>query len=1397
MTDPKERSRTPFFSRRLWGIRLKVLIPSAAAALMVLLGLLVLLAPSILSTGPGTRFILHKVNASLDGRLDVDDLSLGWFSGIKVTDAKFTDSDGHELLSCGSLTSNASLFSLIRGNLDLGEVHVDSPVLNIVIPEEPPKKPKKPRKPWTEIPRSVRSLSGNFHVTNARVNVTGPSSMPELHLTNLNLAARVPSISQPITAELSFEMVGPARNGTVNLQTTVDGLAPLLLHNQVPHAELHLQADKLDLASLTCLAAAAGYDLRWSGTLKTNLDLKLEDRQLVLKGQTDLDQFALFGGPLGPDRLDLGTVSIPVDLELQPDRLHLTDLRVENPLVQVRASGDAVPGPHGWVRLEEYKDLKLTGSLNVQFARLADMLPNTLKLREGLRFLDGTLQADLKGANNPIQVSVNTTLKNLRATLDDKQITLDQDVTLDATMRSEDGKPTVPNLTFKSGFADLAGSGAADHFALNGTIDLAGLARQLRNFIRMDDVDLAGTLAVTLDARGDLHHSLQIDLQTDAQDLSVAGLFKKPFTQKRRTLVTTARLDTLNPPETWPKRLTLLAPANDAPTDKLRITTDNLLLVATDASIKLNGFSRPDVETFDLQLETDLAKAQAELGTLVELPAQYDLIGRQALSCTGSLVGDRLQLTRFQSTSTDLALTLKDASTSRTLTRKSLQCSGAVDYDLAAGTLRLPQLDLQVDPIHLKTRNLTLSRLSTPQPDLAVEHFDLTGTLVLADLLKEFAPFLDLADQLTLTGAESVTCAGSVADNTLHLETLQAVGSDLRIVHKGHESDPITQKNLTLEAAGSWNWNTSAVKLTSLSATGDFGTAGITDADLAHLGTDKMTCRAKSFQLKVDQPLATFTPYMNLPEDVRLAGRASLNTRGSLDGSTVTLDDLDASASSLLLTWKAGAKQVRQKTLTAKGSGKLDWKTFDLDLKTMNLAGDFGTADVSNLQLRGITSKKPTVRATVTSKAELAVLQNSFGDLLGLDPKTAYSGTETASFTIETTPDNHIRAEGTSTVVNFRAKAPDLAEINEPGITLDYKVDYDVDRLRLDLQTLKLTSAMLSLDAVGNVSDVGKSWTVNKLDGTIEYDLAKLRVLLNPWLPSDLKIEGRRRDTFTLSGILAGADYQTVLKGLVIKSGYGWTEASSAGINVGKLDNVLSGKDGKFNLTDIKTTVNNGPMTGSFLVDFRPKTPVLKKGDTDITVQRMAINDILTRSLLKYVNPIFGPGEAKGLITAQITKLTIPLEADAMTKAAIQMRAQADELDMEVKGLLAELIALVGGQQLRLQARVDPFDLIITEGKVSYNELTVHTGKVSLTFRGSISIKDKSVNMEVGLPLTEKLIANLPEPAKTLVTRMVGGERIYLPITGTIDKPRLGVEKLLEQVQKLIKPKNLLPELPF
>jgi hypothetical protein len=221
---PTEVQPAPKKKRHLW---LKIV-----AGLVVFLIVLVLLLPTIASTGMVRSIVVGKVNDQLNGKLEIAGWSFGWTSGARIDDLKVLDADGTQILQLKSLDAPISLIGAMRGNYDLHKVVIDgldfhavceadgtlnfaklakasaksaepaNPSPNETKAPEPTENPAPSNSPAGAPPRSTETklpnVRGEIVVTNCTGTIEDLAAKTAARLTSLEADVKIPDINQPI-----------------------------------------------------------------------------------------------------------------------------------------------------------------------------------------------------------------------------------------------------------------------------------------------------------------------------------------------------------------------------------------------------------------------------------------------------------------------------------------------------------------------------------------------------------------------------------------------------------------------------------------------------------------------------------------------------------------------------------------------------------------------------------------------------------------------------------------------------------------------------------------------------------------------------------------------------------------------------------------------------------------------------------------------------------------------------------------------------------------------------------------------------------------------------------------------------------------------------------------------
>jgi len=419
-----EEQQSPLPKRKRGWIRILLwLVVAGLIGLVVLIALL----PTILSSGPITRRIAAGASESLDRDVRIGDFSLGWRSGLKLTDVSVTERDGAPFASLKSLSCDLGIMALVRGRIEVRDLSLVEPKLVVRRDKEghlniddllnPAKEPGEERPPEQEPPAhegpiklpdtSIRAavVNGVFEFEDLKTGET-------VSVRDFSVALAVPSINEPITFSVDFDLLQKGKTESISLKAEariaennrllVDRATASFDFTSVP-----VQATmKLDMSQFNGAPGAKGAEFTFNcnlaelmarigpivglpegmevaGTIQTEMAAtgNLED-SIGLKGSTVVSGLAITGGPLADMPVRQDTIRNALDLtitmkEQQPDAVEITSLTVDAPALKVDISGNATDlGGQGDVQGTVTADGDLTEIAGI----VSGLLPPELRL---------------------------------------------------------------------------------------------------------------------------------------------------------------------------------------------------------------------------------------------------------------------------------------------------------------------------------------------------------------------------------------------------------------------------------------------------------------------------------------------------------------------------------------------------------------------------------------------------------------------------------------------------------------------------------------------------------------------------------------------------------------------------------------------------------------------------------------------------------------------------------------------------------------------------------------------------------------------------------------------------------------------------------------------------------
>jgi len=257
-------------------------------AVIIVIGLCtVLAAPTLLSTGAGKSFLLNRINSNIPGMISIRNLELGWFSGQRVEGFAVSDPGGNQVLSVERLTTEATLLSMVLGNLHFSSTEVSGFQAEIIVDEDGTTNlqtaltmaQQGPGRQQDSSSKNIImpvAITGDISLTDSRASITAPHIEPLL-IEDISSRLTIVSIQDPLHFTLTARASQGSMAGDISLQGSVKGFdATGTLRPDQTDADIKLQLASLPTNGLDLLLNMDGLLLESLGNrLDMNVDVQV------------------------------------------------------------------------------------------------------------------------------------------------------------------------------------------------------------------------------------------------------------------------------------------------------------------------------------------------------------------------------------------------------------------------------------------------------------------------------------------------------------------------------------------------------------------------------------------------------------------------------------------------------------------------------------------------------------------------------------------------------------------------------------------------------------------------------------------------------------------------------------------------------------------------------------------------------------------------------------------------------------------------------------------------------------------------------------------------------------------------------------------------------------------
>ncbi len=460
---------------------------------LLLLVFAIALGPTIIAKTALRDRILNSV-IGLDGVIDTARGSFGWFSPVVLEDIGIFDRDETTVVEAQSLTSSSTLLGLLMNGSKPGTFTISHPIIYLELRENGSNL-EDVLKPILQAQGKSSTDSVGVKVIDGVVKIHDRVSNRKYELQQVKVdLAMNKKASPPIELDASASMPTEGQRATMNVAIRggdeAGGLEQGMLDCQVSGLPLELAAPFVRRA-LPGAEMSGRMAIHAHGTWGEGKDRDT----MTLQGKLEARNFSLAANVLGRDRLELERIELPCRVERRGSEIRVEELSLKTDVGQAAVEGTMLVKeftPSAMIAALQSDAYRVEGNLDV--ARLAALLPNTLCIRKGTEITEGNLQVVLVGEPREAGIAWEGRVEaaNIRAKANGKRVDWKDPLVLEfAAHQSPDG-PVVDRADCTSSFLTLQGKGTLDDLEATGQFDLAELVQELEQFVDLGGLELAG-----------------------------------------------------------------------------------------------------------------------------------------------------------------------------------------------------------------------------------------------------------------------------------------------------------------------------------------------------------------------------------------------------------------------------------------------------------------------------------------------------------------------------------------------------------------------------------------------------------------------------------------------------------------------------------------------------------------------------------------------------------------------------------------------------------------------------------------------------------------------------------------------------------------------------------------
>ncbi len=503
-------------------------------SLLLIVGGLLWFAPTIAVNSSLKQAFLEQATEDFAGRISTGSISAGWLSPIVVNDLVAQDEQGDPLLVAAAARTQKSLLSLMLDPSQLGVIRIDQPKLHLVLRGNTSNLEDALAPLLNQPSTAAGPINVTLEIVDGTVTAKDETTQRQWEAAGINVTLASQGREALLAGHVEANVTGQdAQGGSVvadfRWQQPQAGGRPAseagsTSGGAMGSGNLTAEIRRIDLAAVEAVIRRVAPGIRLGGALAGDVAVEWNpEGETISVESLGVDDLQLAAPQwLGSDRVALQRVRLDGQLARQATAWRVKDLVIASDVASLQATGQGTTSAsplEDWSRMAadvwRRGEYQLAGDVDV--ARIAQMLPNTMRIRDSVQLTSGRIAGSVAAAQsgNGSQWNAQVTATELAGTHDGLPIRFDEPLEVALVARQAGNDLQVDQLTCQASFFRLDASGTPQQGTLAAQGDLTQFFKEVSRFVDVGDLGLAGRMQT--DVRWNQVAPGQVALQATAE----------------------------------------------------------------------------------------------------------------------------------------------------------------------------------------------------------------------------------------------------------------------------------------------------------------------------------------------------------------------------------------------------------------------------------------------------------------------------------------------------------------------------------------------------------------------------------------------------------------------------------------------------------------------------------------------------------------------------------------------------------------------------------------------------------------------------------------------------------------------------------------------------------------